>query len=341
MNLRARLGVDLGTNEVVFFQSGNKNNSGIVLQEPTVVAVSNTDKRILAFGIEAKEMLGKMPDSISAIRPIKGGVISDYKLTVKMLQFFINKVLGIYSFFKPDVVVSVPSSITPTERRAVVEAISEAGAKNVYVVKEPVLAAIGSGVAIHEPVGRMVVNIGGGTTDIAVISLGGVVFSKSIKVGGNKFDESIINMAKEEHKCVIGEKSAEMIKFNIGSAIEVKEEKGVRVRGRDFETGQPKEIELYTNEVVEAIKKDLNDIIICAKEVFAETPPELASDIMDNGILLTGNSANLANIDKFLKKVLHIPVEVAQEPKLCVAFGIGKILEDIEVYQRAMISKVG
>lgn len=335
--MRARLGVDLGTNEVVIFQTGK----GIVLHEPTQVAISNTDKRILSFGEQAKEMTGKMPDSISLIRPIKSGVISDYKLTVKMLQFFFNKVLGIYSFFKPDVVVSVPSSITPTERRAVVEAMSEAGAKNVYVVKEPVLAAIGSGVAIAEPIGRMVMNIGGGTTDIAVISLGGVVFSKSIKVGGNKFDESIINMCQELHGCVIGEKSAEMIKLNIGSAIDVKEEKGVRVRGRDFETGQPKEIEVYTNEVAEAIKKDLDDIIVCAKEVFAETPPELASDIMDNGILLTGSSANLYNVDKFLKNVLKIPVEVAQEPKLCVALGIGKILDNIDIYQRAMISKVG
>lgn len=335
--MRARLGVDLGTNEVVIFQSGR----GVVLQEPTVVAVSNTDKRIMSFGEQAKEMLGKMPDSISLIRPIRSGVISDYKLTVKMLQFFLNKVLGFYSFLKPDVVISVPSSITQTERRAVVEAMTEAGAKNVYVVKEPVLAAIGSGVAIHEPVGRMVMNIGGGTTDIAVISLGGVVFSKSIKVGGNKFDESIINMCREIHGCVIGEKSAEMIKLNIGSAIEVKEEKGVRVRGRDFETGQPKEIEVYTNEVAEAIKKDLEDIIVCAKEVFSETPPELASDIMDNGILLTGSSANLRNIDNFLKSVLKIPVEVAQEPKLCVALGIGKILDNIDIYQRAMISKVG
>ncbi len=335
--MRARLGIDLGTKEVVIFKSGK----GIMLQEPTVVAVSNTDKKILSFGVEAREMLGKMPDSISGIRPIKGGVISDYKLTVRMLQFFINKVLGIYSFFKPDVVVSVPSSITPTERRAVVEAITEAGAKNVYVVKEPVLAAIGSGVPIHEPVGRMVMNIGGGTTDIAVISLGGVVFSKSIKVGGNKFDESIINMCQEKHGCVVGERSAEMIKLNIGSAVDVKEEKGVRVRGRDFETGQPKEITVYTNEVVEAIQKDLNDIITCAKEVFAETPPELASDIMDNGILLTGSSANLQNIDKFLNKILNIPVEVVEEPKLCVALGIGKILENIDIYQRAMISRVG
>jgi rod shape-determining protein MreB len=337
MNLRARLGVDLGTNEIVFFQSGK----GIVLHEPTVVAVSNTDKKILSFGEEAREMLGKNPDSISAIRPIKGGVISDYKLTVRMLQFFINKVLGLYAFLKPDVIVSVPSSINPTERRAVIEAMIEAGAKNVYVVKEPVLAAIGSGVAIHEPVGRMVMNIGGGTTDIAVISLGGVVFSKSIKIAGCKFDESIINMCQEKHGCVVGERSAEMIKLTIGSAVEVDEEKGVRVRGRDFETGQPKEITVYTNEVVEAIRKDLNDIIICAKEVFAETPPELASDIMDNGILLTGSSANLHNIDKFLKGVLKIPVEVAQEPKLCVALGIGKILEDIAIYQRAMISRVG
>ncbi len=334
---KPKLGIDLGTNEVVVFLSGK----GVVLQEPTVVAVSNTDKKIMSFGVEAREMLGKMPDSISAIKPIRAGVISDYKLTVKMLQFFINKTLGLYSFFKPDVVVSVPSSISPTERRAVVEAVTDAGAKNVYVVKEPVLAAIGSGIPIQEPIGRMIMNIGGGTTDIAVISLGGVVFSKSIKVGGNKFDESIINMCQEKHGCVIGERSAEMIKLNIGSAIEVKEEKGVRVRGRDFETGQPKEITIYTNEVAEAIEKDLQDIVVCAKEVFSETPPELASDIMDNGILLSGSSALLNNIDKYLNKVLNIPVEIVAEPKLSVANGIGIILENIELYQRAMLSKVG
>ena len=334
---KPKIGIDLGTNEVVFFLSGR----GVVLQEPAVVAVSNNDKKILAFGLDAKEMLGKMPDSISAIKPVKAGVISDYKLTVKMLQFFVNKTLGLYSFFKPDVIVSVPSSISPTERRAVIEAVTEAGAKNVYVVKEPVLAAIGSGVPIQEPIGRMIMNIGGGTTDIAVISLGGVVFSKSIKVGGNKFDESIINMCQEKHGCVVGERSAEMIKLNIGSAIDVKEEKGVRVRGRDFETGQPKEITIYTNEVVEAISKDLLDIVTCAKEVFSETPPELASDIMDNGILLTGNSALLSNIDKYLNKVLNIPVEIATEPKLCVVNGVGVILENIELYQRAMLSKVG
>lgn len=332
---KPKLGIDLGTNEVIIFMPGK----GVVLREPTVVAISDANKTILSFGSDAKEMLGKMPDSISAIKPIKAGVISDYKLTVKMLQFFLNKTLGIYAFFKPDIIVSVPSSITQTEKRAVVEAITEAGAKNVYVVKEPVLAAIGSGVPIQEPVGRMIMNIGGGTTDIAVISLGGVVFSKSIKVGGNKFDESIINMCREKYGCVVGERTAAMIKINIGSALEVKDEKGVRVRGRDFETGQPKEITIYTNEVVEAIDADLLEIVECAKQVFSETPPELASDIMDNGILLSGNGSLLKNIDKYLTEILNIPVEIAEEPKLSVANGLGLILENIELYQRAMYSK--
>lgn len=332
---KPRLGIDLGSNEVVIFVLGK----GVVLREPTVAAVSQADKKVLSFGVEAREMLGKMPDSILAIKPIKNGVISDYKMSVKMLQFFINKTLGLYAFFKPDIIISVPSSITQTEKRAVIEAVSEAGAKNVYVVKEPVLAAIGSGVPIQEPVGRMVMNIGGGTTDIAVISLGGVVFSKSVKVGGNKFDESIINMCREKHGCIIGERSAEMIKINIGSAGPIKEEKGVRVRGRDFETGQPKEITIYTNEVADALEDDLLEIITCAKEVFSETPPELASDIMDNGILLSGNSALLRNIDHYLSESLNIPVEVSQDPKLCVVNGLGVILENIDLYQRAMFSK--
>lgn len=332
---KQKLGIDLGTNEIVIYIP----NKGIVLREPTVVAISLTDKKIMAIGNEAKNMLGKIPDSISVIKPIKEGAISDYKLTVSMISYFVNKVLGRYSFFKPEIIVSIPSSITGTERRAVMEAVLEAGAREVYVVKEPVLSAVGSGVPIHEPVGRMIMNIGGGTTDVAVISLGGVVFAKSIKVGGNKMDESILKMVREKHKTIIGDRSAEMIKIKIGGALFEKEDVGVRVKGRDFETGQPKDITITKNEVVEALKGDLEEIIKVTRDVFTETPPELASDIMDNGILLSGGGALLQNLPEFLEQTLHIPAQVVEEPKLCVAYGMGVILDHINFYRRAVVSK--
>lgn len=332
---KQKLGLDLGTNEIVVYVP----NKGVVLREPCVVAVSLSDKKILAIGAEAKEMLGKMPESISAIKPIREGAISDYKVCVKMINFFINKALGKYSLFKPEVIVSVPSSISSTERRAVMEAVLEAGAKEVYVVKEPVLAAVGAGVPIHEPIGRMIMNIGGGTTDIAVISLGGVVFSKSVKCGGNKFDESIIQMAREKHGVVIGERTAETIKVSIGSAVKEMSDTGVRVKGRDFETGQPKEVTITKNEVVEALEADLEEIIKTTRDVFTETPPELASDIMDNGILLSGGGALLTHLGEYLKRKLHIPATVVEEPKLSVAYGMGMILDHVDFYKRAVISK--
>lgn len=332
---KQKIGIDLGTNEIVVYVP----TKGVVLREPTVVAVSLIDRKIMAIGRDAHEMLGKMPESIIAIKPIKQGAISDYKTTVKMINHFINKSLGKYSLFKPEVIVSVPSSISGTERRAVMEAALEAGAKEVYVVKEPVLAAVGSGVPIQEPVGRMIMNIGGGTTDIAVISLGGVVYSKSIKVGGNKMDESIISMVREKHGVVVGERSAEMIKISIGSAMHEKTDTGARVKGRDFETGQPREITITKNEVVDALTSDLEEIIKAAKDVFSETPPELASDIMDNGILLSGGGAMLTHLAEFLKKRLHIPATVVEEPKLSVAYGMGMILDHVDFYKRAVISK--
>jgi rod shape-determining protein MreB len=332
---KQKLGIDLGTNEIVVFSP----LKGVVLREPTVVAVSTTDKKIMAIGAEAKEMLGKMPESITAIKPIKDGAISDYNMTVQMITYFVNKVLGRYGLFKPEIIVSVPSSISGTERRAVMEAVLAAGAKEVYVVKEPVLAAIGSGVPVHEPVGRMIMNVGGGTTDIAVISLGGVVYSKSVKVGGNKMDESIQKMVRENHKTIIGERSAEMIKKNIGSAMHEKTDIGVRVKGRDFETGQPKDITITKNEVADALKDDLEEILRAARDVFAETPPELASDIMDNGILLSGGGAQLENLPEFLEDRLKIPAQVVEEPKLCVAYGMGAILEHVDMYKRAVVSK--
>lgn len=333
--LKQKLGIDLGTNEVVIYMP----TKGIVLREPTVVAISSGDKKIMAIGTEAKEMLGKMPDSISAIRPIKDGAISDYNMTVKMVSYFMTKVLGKYSFVKPEVIVSIPSSISQTERRAVMESILSAGAREVYVVKEPVLAAIGSGVPVQEPVGRMIMNIGAGTTDIAVISLGGVVYSKSIKCGGNKMDESIQKMVREKYRTIIGERSAEMIKVNIGGAIYEKEEKAVRVKGRDFESGQPKDVTITNSDVVEALQEDLEEILKATKDVFTETPPELAGDIMDNGIFLSGGGALLSGLENFLQAKLNIPAQLIEEPKLCVAYGMGMILDRTNLYKRAIISK--
>ncbi len=332
---KQKLGIDLGTNEIVIYMP----TKGIVLREPTVVAVSMTDKKIMAIGTSAKEMLGKMPESISAVRPMKDGAISDYNMTVKMVTYFINKVLGKYSFMKPEAIVSIPSSISATERRAVMEAVLAAGAKEVFVVKEPVLAAIGSGVPVQEPVGRMIMNIGGGTTDIAVISLGGVVYSKSVKCGGNKMDESIQKMVREKYKTVIGDRSAEMIKINIGSAVYEKNEKAVRVKGRDFETGQPKDVTVTNDDVVEVLQEDLEEILKATQDVFAETPPELASDIMDNGILLSGGGSLLLGLETFLQEKLNIPAQTVEEPKLCVAYGMGIILDHTNMYKRAIISK--
>ena len=332
---KQKLGIDLGTNEVVIYIP----TKGIVLREPTVVAVSLTDKKIMAIGTAAKEMLGKMPESIMAIKPIKDGAISDYNMTVKMVTYFISKVLGKYSFIKPEVIVSIPSSISATERRAVMEAVLSAGAREVFVVKEPVLAAIGSGVPVQEPVGRMIMNIGGGTTDIAVISLGGVVYSKSVKCGGNKMDESIQKMVRDKYKTVIGERSAEMIKINIGEAVYNKTEKAVRVKGRDFETGQPKDVTITNDDVTEILQQDLEEILKATQDVFAETPPELASDIMDNGILLSGGGALLSGVETFLQEKLNIPAQVVEEPKLCVAYGMGMILGHTNMYKRAIITK--
>ena len=332
---KQKLGIDLGTNEVVIYMP----TKGIVLREPTVVAVSLTDKKIMAIGTAAKEMLGKMPESIMAIKPIKDGAISDYNMTVKMVTYFISKVLGKYSFIKPEVIVSIPSSISATERRAVMEAVLSAGAREVFVVKEPVLAAIGSGVPVQEPVGRMIMNIGGGTTDIAVISLGGVVYSKSVKCGGNKMDESIQKMVRDKYKTVIGERSAEMIKINIGEAVYNKTEKAVRVKGRDFETGQPKDVTITNDDVTEILQQDLEEILKATQDVFAETPPELASDIMDNGILLSGGGALLSGVETFLQEKLNIPAQVVEEPKLCVAYGMGMILGHTNMYKRAIITK--
>lgn len=330
-----KLGIDLGTANTLVFLPGK----GIILNEPTVVAISEIDKKVLAVGVEAKEMVGRTPESIVAYRPMKDGVIADYRVTEAMLRYFIDKALGRFSLFKPDVMVSVPAGVTSTERRAVIEAAIRAGAKNAYVVKEPILAAIGAGIPIQEARGHMVVDIGGGTTDVAVISLGGIVSSTSVKCAGNKIDAAIADYVKKTFNLAIGDHMAENIKIAIGSAIPVDQELSMNVKGRDFITGLPRSTEIKTNEIVKAITKELRDMVKAIKDVLQETPPELASDIIDAGIILTGGTALLRNLPELVFRRTGVKAVMAEDPLLCVAKGTGIALEHLDVYKKTILAK--
>ncbi|MFC1756988.1 rod shape-determining protein [Patescibacteria group bacterium] len=330
-----KIGIDLGTANTLVFVSGK----GIVLNEPSVVAISMPDNRILAVGDEAKDMIGKTPDTIRTYRPLKDGVIADYRATEAMLSYFIRKALGRYSMFKPEVMISAPAGVTSTEKRAMVEAAVKAGASSAYVVKEPILAAIGAGVPIQEACGHMIVDIGGGTTDIAVISLGGIVYSTSVKVAGNKLDEAIISYVKKTFNLSIGEKMAEEIKIAVGSAVLVEEELTCVLKGRDFLTGLPRSADISTNEIVKAIDSELRDMIRAVKHVLQETPPELSSDIIDKGILMTGGGSLLRNIRELVFRSTGVNASVADEALLCVAKGTGIALEHLDVYKRSIVAK--
>ncbi|MEK7120957.1 MAG: rod shape-determining protein [Patescibacteria group bacterium] len=330
-----KLGIDLGTANILVYVPGK----GIVLNEPSVVAVSQEDNRILAVGVEAKRMVGKTPDNIIAYKPMKDGVIADYRVTEAMLRYYMNKALGRFNLWKPEVMVSVPAGVTSTERRAVIEAAMKAGAKNAYIVKEPILAAIGAGIPIHEPQGYMVVDIGGGTTDVAVISLGGIVASTSVKCAGNRIDQSISDYIKKVFNLSIGDKTAEEIKIKIGSAIPLEEELTMTVRGRDFITGLPRTADVSSNEIVKAINKELREIIKAIKDVFQETPPELAADIIDRGIVMTGGTSQLRNIPELVYRRTGVKAEMAKDPLYCVAKGTGIALEHLETYKKSIIAK--
>ncbi len=330
-----KIGIDLGTTTTLVFLPGK----GVVLFEPSVVAVSEQDNKILAVGIEAKKMIGKTPDSIIAYRPMKDGVIADYRVTEAMLRYFIDKALGRWNLFKPEVMLSVPAGVTSTERRAVIEAALKAGAKNAYVVKEPILAAIGAGIPIQEPLGHMVVDIGGGTTDVAVISLGGIVASTSVKCAGNKIDYAITDYIKKTFNLAIGDKTAEEIKINVGSAVPMDEELTMTIKGRDFLSGLPRTAEIKTNEIVKAIAKELRDMIKAIKDVLQETPPELAADIIDQGIIMTGGSSQLRNLTELVFRRTGVKAVVAKDPMYCVAKGTGIALEHLEVYKKSIIAK--
>jgi rod shape-determining protein MreB len=301
--------------------------------------VSEQDNTILAIGTEAKEMVGKTPESIIVYRPMKDGVIADYRVTEAMLRYFITKALGKYNLWKPDVMVSVPAGITSTERRAVVEAAVRAGAKNAYVVKEPILAAIGAGVPIHESKGHMIMDIGGGTTDVAVISLGGIVASTSVKCAGDKIDQAIADYIKKTFNLAIGDKTAEAIKMKIGAAVPVEEELTITIKGRDFIQGLPRTAQISTNEVVRAIDKELRTMVNAVKDVLSLTPPELASDIIDYGIIMTGGSSQLRNLADLIYRRTGVKARVADEPLLCVARGTGEALNHLETYKKTILSK--
>lgn len=330
-----KLGIDLGTANTLVFLPGK----GVVLNEPSVVAVSEQDKKVLAVGFEAKDMIGRTPDNIIAYRPMRDGVIADYRVTEAMLRYFINKALGKWNIFRPEVMVSVPAGITSTERRAVIEATIRAGAKNAFVVKEPILAAIGAGIPIQEARGHMIVDIGGGTTDVAVISLGGIVASTSVKCAGNRIDAAIADYIKKTFNLAIGDKMAEDLKINIGSAIPLEEELSMNVRGRDFISGLPRSTEVKTNEIVKAISKELRDMIKAIKDVLQETPPELAADIIDQGITMTGGSSMLRNFPELVFRRTGVKARLADDALFCVVKGTGIALDHLDVYKKSIISK--
>ncbi|HEX9609133.1 MAG TPA: rod shape-determining protein [Candidatus Paceibacterota bacterium] len=335
VNFSPKLGIDLGTTYTLVFVPGR----GVVLNEPSVVAVSELDHRILAVGNEAKEMIGRTPEHIVAYRPMKDGVIADYRVTEAMLRYYMRKALGRFNIFKPDVLVSVPAGVTSTERRAVIEAAVRAGAKNAYVAKEPILAAIGAGILIQEARGHMVVDVGGGTIDVAVISLGGIVASTSVKCAGNRIDHAIADYVKKAYNLAIGDKTAEDIKIQVGSAVPMEEELVMAVKGRDYLTGLPRSLEIRTNEIVKAISRELREMIKAIRDVLQETPPELAADIIDYGIIMTGGTSQLRNFPELVFRRTGVKAVLADDAQFCVARGTGIALQHLDVYKKSILAK--
>jgi rod shape-determining protein MreB len=329
-----RIGIDLGTTYTLVHLP----KRGIIINEPSVVAISAADRKILAVGNEAKDMLGRTPDSIIALKPLKDGVIADYRATEAMLRYFINKAIGGVRLLRPEVMVAVPAGISSTERRAVIDATIAAGAKAAYIIKEPVAAAIGADIPIGSASGHMIIDIGGGTSEMAVISLGGIVASTSVRVGGNKFDSAVIDFIRRKYSLSIGERTAEEIKINIGSALYLENKLTMEIRGRDIITGLPRSITVTSNDVTEAIQNELESIINAAKKVLYETPPELSADIMDKGMVLSGGSSLLRNIDQLLTRTTGVPAYVATDALLCVAKGTGIALENLDSYKRSILA---
>ncbi len=331
MALRADVGIDLGTASILVYVKGK----GIVLQEPSVVAIDRNTNKFLAVGEEARKMLGRTPGHIIAIRPLKDGVISDYNITERMLKYFIQKALG-KMIFKPRLIICVPSGVTEVEKRAVIEASNEAGALKTYLIEEPIAAAIGAGVDITEPTGNMIVDIGGGTTDVAVISLGGIVVSRSIKIAGDDCDEAITKFIRKKYNMMIGERSAEDLKVHIGCAYPFEEEQFMEVKGRNLLTGLPVNVEVSSNDMLEALREPVQEIVETVHQVLEITPPELAADISSRGIIMTGGGAHLYGLDKLIAQTTGINTRVAENAVECVAMGTGKSLESVEILEKSM-----
>jgi rod shape-determining protein MreB len=328
------MAVDLGTANTLVYVRGR----GVVLNEPSVVAVNTQNQQVLAVGSDAKRMIGRTPAHIQAVRPLKDGVIADFDITEKMLRYFIQKVHTRRFLAKPRVVVCVPSGITGVEQRAVEEATIAAGARAAYIIEEPMAAAIGAGMPIHEPIGSMVVDIGGGTSEVAVISMGGIVTATSIRVGGDELDEAIINYVKKEFSLVLGERTAEAIKVAIGSAFPMPDEMIAEIKGRDLVTGLPKTVHITAEEVRKAIEEPVSAIVDAVKNTLDRCPPELAADLMDQGIILTGGGALLKGLDERLRHETGMPVRVASDPLYCVVLGSGRCLEEFEALKRILVS---
>ena len=328
-----KIGIDLGTANILVYVKGR----GVVIQEPSVVAVSD-DNHIVAVGEEAREMIGRTPGNIQAIRPMKDGVIADYVITEAMLRYFIKKAGR--SFTKPDVMISVPSGVTSVEKRAVRDAALKAGAREAYLIEEPLAAAIGANVPISSPSGNLIIDIGGGTSEIAVIALGGIVVSRSVRVGGNRFDESIANYIRKKYNLMVGERTAEEVKIQIGAALPLERELHMEVRGRDLIAGLPRTIPLTSSEVMEALEAPLQQIVGSVRAVLEETPPELSSDIIDKGMVMSGGGSLLRNSDKLLTQVTGVPCHVAENALNCVALGTGLALEHFDFFKKSLVQRV-
>ena len=330
-----KIGIDLGTcNSIVFTP-----NKGVVLSEPSVVAVALEENKILAVGHEAKEMTGRTPDTIRIFRPLRNGVIADYRITEAMLKYFIKKVSPRFNIIRPELLIGVPAGITSTEKRAVIEAGMASGARGVYVAKEPILAAIGAGIPINSCSGHMIIDIGGGTSEVAVISLGGIVTSDSLRIAGDKIDNAITEYIKKKHNLAIGDQTAEEIKIKIGTALPEKEEREMEIRGRDLMSGLPQNIKIKSNEICEAISEKLSDIVQTVKAVLRDTPPELSADIMDKGMIISGGGALIRNIDQLIAESTGVPCFIAEEPLLCVAKGTGVVLDNLDAYKKSIMTK--
>lgn len=329
-----KVAIDLGTTNVLVHIP----KRGIVINEPSVVAISKEDGKVLAVGIEAKEMIGRTPDTIVAERPLKDGVIANYRTTEAMLRYFINKALGGMRVFRPEVMIAVPAGITSTERRAVIDAAMAAGARAAYIIKEPVVAAIGADIPIGSASGHMIIDIGGGTAEIAVISLGGIVSCGSVRIGGTRFDASISEHIRRKYGLAIGDRSSEEVKIKVGSAMYMDEPVSMEVKGRDVITGLPRTITVTSDDTTEALQHDLEGLIEAIKDVLHRTPPELSADVMDKGIIMSGGSSQLRNLDELIAHATGVACYVADEPLVCVAKGTGIALENLENYKRSIMS---